>query len=91
MGYLVAMETYVTLFLSMVFCKVHRIGPLNRCTNFEISRYKIYEFRKHEQIVCFIWRHVTQNRYVVRQTETTLSIGISSRNIVQPEISTASG
>ena len=28
-GYLVAMETSVTLFLSMHFCKVHGIGAIN--------------------------------------------------------------
>ena len=49
----------------MLFCKVHSIGPINVCTNFEINQYKIDEFRKHAKIVCFMWRHVTQKRYVV--------------------------
>ena len=35
-------------------CKVHSIGPVNECTNFEINRYKIDEFRKHENIACFM-------------------------------------
>ena len=63
MGYLVAIETHVTLYLSMHFCKVHvhSIGAINVCTNFEINRYKIDEFRKHAKIVYFIRRHVTQN------------------------------
>ena len=37
-GYLVAMETCVTLFWSMHFCKVHSVGPINVCTNFEINQ-----------------------------------------------------
>ena len=37
-----------------IFYKVHSIGPINVCTNFEINRYKIDEFRKHAKIVCFI-------------------------------------
>ena len=66
MGYLVAMETCVTLFLiGAYFCMIHSIGAINVCTNFEINRYKIDEFRKHATITCFIWRHVTQTRYVV--------------------------
>ena len=35
------------LFWSMHFCMVHSIGPINVCTNFEINRDKIDEFRKH--------------------------------------------
>ena len=58
MGYLVPMETYVTLSLSMhFFCKVHGIGAINVCANFGINWYKIAqidEFRKHATIVCFI-------------------------------------
>ena len=37
-----------------IFCKVHSIGPINVCTNFEINWYKIDEFRKRAKIVCFI-------------------------------------
>ena len=33
-----------------IFCKVHSIGPINVCTNFEINRYKIDEFRKHAKL-----------------------------------------
>ena len=46
-GYLVVMETHVTLFVLMHFCKVYGIGAINVCTNFDINPYKIYEFRKH--------------------------------------------
>ena len=60
MGYLVAMTISVTLFgLVHMFCMIHSIGPINVCTDFD-------EFRKHAKIVCSIWRHVTQKRYVVR-------------------------
>ena len=55
MGYLVVMETYVTLFLSMhFFGKVHSICPVNVCTKFEINRYKIDETRKHAKIVFYL-------------------------------------
>ena len=50
-----------------IFFMIHSIGPINVCTDFEINRYKIDEFRKHAKILCFIWRHVTQiKRYFVR-------------------------
>ena len=32
------------------FCKVHSLGPINVCTNFEINRCKIDEFIKHAKI-----------------------------------------
>ena len=55
MGYFVAMETYVTLLLSMyVFAMYIITGPIDVCTNFEINRYHIDEFRKYAKIVCFI-------------------------------------
>ena len=41
-------------FIDVRFCNVHIIGPINVCTNFEINRYNIDEFRKHAKIVCFI-------------------------------------
>ena len=41
MGYLVAMEICVTLFLLVQFFIC--IGPINVCTDFEINRYKIDE------------------------------------------------
>ena len=41
-GYLVVVETYVTLFQC-----IHSIGTINVCTNFEINRYTIDDFRKH--------------------------------------------
>ena len=67
MGYFVAMETYdcYVTFICVYLCNVHIIGPINVCTNFEISRYNIDEFRKYAKIACFIGRHVTQKWYVV--------------------------
>ena len=52
----------VLFWLVHFFCMIHSIGAINVCTNFEINRYKIDEFRRH---VYFIWRHVTQKLYVV--------------------------
>ena len=43
-----------TLFSLMLFCMIYSLGATNVCTNFEINRYKIDEFRKHAKIVCFI-------------------------------------
>ena len=65
MGYVVAMETYITLFLSMHFCKVHGIGAINVCTNFEINLYKIDEFRKHANIVFYL---TSRDAKTVRRT-----------------------
>ena len=47
---------------------LYSIGPINVCTDFEINRYKIDEVRKYANIAfyLFIWRHVTQKRYVMR-------------------------
>ena len=36
------------------------------CADFEINRFRIDEVRKYATIVYFIWRHVTQKRYVMR-------------------------
>ena len=47
-GYLFAMEIRATLFSFFLY------DPINVCTDFEINRFKIDEFRKHAQIVCFI-------------------------------------
>ena len=46
---------YVMLLFSMhVFARymAYIVGPINVCTNFEINRYTIDEFRKHAKIVC---------------------------------------
>ena len=50
MGYLVFMETYITLFDSAVFYVIHtcRIGPINVCTNFETNSYT------NAKIICFV-------------------------------------
>ena len=44
---------YVIL-INAFFCKVHSIGPINVCTNFEINRYKMDEYRKHAKIVFYL-------------------------------------
>ena len=44
-------NTCYVIFIVNVF---YSIGPINMCTDFEINRYKIDEFRKHAEIVCFI-------------------------------------
>ena len=51
MGYLVAMEIRVALFLLMQFCMLYSIGPINVCTDFEINPSKIDEVRKYANIV----------------------------------------
>ena len=55
MGYLVAMEIRVTLFLLVqFFYMLYSIGPINVCTDFEINRYKIDEVRKYAKIVFYL-------------------------------------
>ena len=54
MGYLVAMEIRVTLFLLMQFFMLYIIGPINVCTDFEINPYKIDEVRKYAKIVFYL-------------------------------------
>ena len=48
-------------------CNVYSIDPINMCTDFEINRYKIDEFRKYAKIVFYL----TQKRYVVRHGDTS--------------------
>ena len=50
------METYVAFFY-----KIHSIGTVNVCTNFEINRTKLTNL-ENMQNSCFILRHVTQKR-----------------------------
>ena len=45
---------------------IYSTGQINVCTDFEINRFRIDEVRKYAKIVCFIWRHVTQKRHIVR-------------------------
>ena len=72
MGYLVAMEMRVTLFLLVdFFCMIHSISPINVCTDFEISRYKIDEFRKHAKIVFYL---TSRDAKTVRRTSWRLGI-----------------
>ena len=54
MGYLVAMEIRVTLFLLMQFFMLYSIGPINVCTDFEINPSKIDEVRKYANIVFYL-------------------------------------
>ena len=54
MGYLVAMEIRVALFLLMQFYMLYSIGPINVCTDFEINPYKIDEVRKYAKIVFYL-------------------------------------
>ena len=37
-----------------IIFRVHRISTINVCANFEINRFKIYEFRKHTKIVFYL-------------------------------------
>ena len=85
--FFVSMGTYVMSLWLMHFGKVHSIGPINVCNDFEANRYKIDDFRKHAKIVGFIWRHGTQKRYVARHMshrcrhDCMIHVGISIRNI----------
>ena len=54
-------------FYQSMFCKVHGIGAINVCTNFEINRYKIDEFRKHAKIVVLfdVTGHKNDTSYIM--------------------------
>ena len=83
MGYLVAMEIRVTLFLLMQFFMLYSIGPINVCTDFEINPYKIDEVRKYaKNCVLFdaTWR---KNVTSCVMGTATLLIGILTRNILK--------
>ena len=55
MGYLVALEIRVMLFLLVqFFYMIYSTGQINVCTDFEINRFRIDEVRKYATIVCFI-------------------------------------
>ena len=60
-------------------------GQINVCTDFEINRYKIDEVRKYAKIVFYLiyLTSRTQKRYVMRH-DSTLLIGILTRNILKP-------
>ena len=66
---------------------INSIGQINVCTDFEINRFGIDEVRKYAKIVCFIWRHVTQKRYVVRHGDHDTSDRYFYKE--QPEVSMA--
>ena len=39
--------------IDVMFCKVHRIGPINMCVHFERNRLRIEDFRKSEKSYVF--------------------------------------
>ena len=59
--------------LVQLFYMIYSTGQINVCTDFEINRFRIDQVRKYATIVCFIWRHVTQKRYVVRHGDYDIS------------------
>ena len=42
-------NTCYVILIGAILCMIHSIGPINVCTDFEINRYKIDKFRKHEK------------------------------------------
>ena len=65
---------YIVQVKSMCVPILRSIGSeLTKLENMQISRF-----------IWFIWRHVTQKRYVMRHRNSTLLIGILTRNILQP-------
>ena len=83
MGYLVAMEIRVTLFLLMQFFMLYSIGPINVCTDFEINPYKIDEVRKYAKIVFYLTPRDAKTLHHASWGLPTLLIGILTRNIVK--------
>ena len=53
------------ILMAACFCKVHRICPINVCTNFEINRYQIDDFRKHENVMFYF---TSRDAQTVRRT-----------------------
>ena len=84
-------NTCYVIFIGAIFYIIYSTGQINVCTDFEINRFRIDEVRKYATIVYFIWRHVTQKRYVVRHGDSTLLIGILTRNILKPTRSPYAG
>ena len=44
---------YYIIFIDVYFCKVHSIGAITVCTNFEINMYKFNKFRNMQKRVLF--------------------------------------
>ena len=63
---------------------MHSLGPVNVCTNFEVNRYKIDEFRNMQKsyVLFHVTWHKNGNSYVIAAPR--LVIGISTRNILKP-------
>ena len=47
---------------------IYSIGPINVCTDFEINRHKIYEFRKYPTIVFYLTSRDAK-RYIMRHRD----------------------
>ena len=58
-------NTCYVIFIGAILYRLYSIGPVNVCADFEINWYKIDKVRKYAKS-CFISRHVTQKRYVMR-------------------------
>ena len=87
MGYLVAMVIRVTLFLLVQFfiCFIVYVQsmcvPILRSIGTKLTK---LEHMQKSRFIWFIWRHVTQKRYVMRHGDSTLLIDILTRNILKP-------
>ena len=87
MGYLVAMVIRVTLFLLVQFfiCFIAYVQsmcvPILRSIGTKLTK---LEHMQKSRFIWFIWRHVTQKRYVMRHGDSTLLIDILTRNILKP-------
>ena len=66
-------NTCYVIFIGAIFYIIYSTGQINVCTDFEINRFRIDEVRKYATMVYFIWRHVTQKRYVVRHGDSDTS------------------
>ena len=47
-------NTCHVILIGAFFCMIHSISPINVCTDFEINRYKIDEFRQHAKILFYL-------------------------------------
>ena len=87
MGYLVAMVIRVTLFLLVQFfiCFIVYVQsmcvPILRSIGTKLTK---LEHMQKSRFILFIWRHVTQKRYVMRHGDSRLLIDILTRNILKP-------
>ena len=54
------------IFIGAILYMLYSIGPINVCTDFEITKLTKLENMQISRFIWFIWRHVTQKRYVMR-------------------------